>query len=81
MAKAEASEEKEQLTDRERETFQELFDLLIPDFNVLGYNKEKASKRLMKGIEENIAIIRLKMRRVLKLLKKFHEEESEEEET
>lgn len=76
----EPSDERAQLTDRERETFQELFDLFIPDdFNVLGYDKEKVSTRLMKGVEDDIAIVRLKMRKVLKSLKKCYEEEEHEE--
>ena len=75
----EPSEKK--LTDREREAFQEIFDLLIPDnFRILSYNKKRAIKSMMKIIEEDIAIIRLKMRKVQKIFERLTEEEEEPEE-
>ena len=82
MAQAKpASDEPPQLSDRERDAFQEILDLFIPDdFSLLRYNKARLIKSLMQGIEEDIAIVRLKVMKVLKTLKQCYEEEEPEEE-
>ena len=80
MAQAEqASDERAQLTDRERDAFQAIFDLLIPDgFRILRYDKRWMITRLLQVVEEDIAVVRLQMRKVLKSLKACYEEEEEE---
>ena len=77
---AKTSEERAQLSDGEREAFQEIFDLLIPeDFRVLSYTKKRVIRSLMKIIEGDIAIIRLKLRKIQKIFEKLTEEEEEED--
>ncbi len=58
-----------QLSDREREAFQEIFDLLIPDdFRILNYTKKKLQEHIMKIIEDDVAVMRLKMRKIHRIL-------------
>ena len=74
-------EERAQLSDGEREAFQEICDLLIPDdFSILGYNKKKITKKIMGFIENDIAIIRLKLRKLQKIFERLTEEEEKSEE-
>ena len=47
---------------------------------MLGFNKERVMKSLMKIVEEDIAIIRLKMGKVLRTLEKCYESEEVKEE-
>lgn len=76
----EQASEKKKLTDREREAFQEIFDLLIPDdFRILSYNKKRAIKSIMKILEEDIAIIRLKMRKIHQIFERLTENEQTHE--
>ena len=81
MAKVdEPDEEGARLSDREREAFREVFDLLIPaDFNILSFNKKRIIKSLMKLVEEDIAITRLKLRRIREILEKCYEHEQTHE--
>ena len=81
MAKADKpGEEGARLSDREREAFQEVFDLLIPvDFSILSFNKKGMIKSLMKIVEEDIAITRLKIRRIHGILEKCYEHEQAHE--
>jgi len=83
VAKAEkASEEKAQLSDVEREAFQEICDLLIPDgFSILGYNKVKITKKIIGFIEDDIAIIRLKLRKFRKIFERLTDESIKTEES
>ena len=57
------------LSDEEREAFQEIFDLLIPDnFRIFGYNKKKLQEQIMKIVEDDVAVMRLKMRKIYRIL-------------
>lgn len=57
------------LSDREHEAFQEIFDLLIPDgFRIFGYNKKRLQEHIMKIIEDDVAVMRLKMRKIHRIL-------------
>lgn len=76
------SEESPQLSDVEREAFQEICDLLIPDdFSILGYNKKKITKKIIGFIEDDIAIIRLKLRKFRKIFERLTEESIKTEES
>ena len=76
----EPREERVELSGREREAFQEVFDLLIPDsFSILSFNKKRMIKSLMRIVEEDIAITRLKLRRILRILEKCYEHEQAHE--
>ena len=75
----EPAEARTTLSDREREAFEQVFDLLIPaDFSILSFNKDRVIKSLMKIVEDDITIIRLKMGKVLRTLEKCYESEKEE---
>ena len=67
----EPSKERVTLSDREREAFQEVFNLLIPmDFSILSFNKKRMIKSLMKIVEEDIAITLEKIQQTFKKLSK-----------
>lgn len=78
---AKTIEERAQLSDGEREAFQEIFDLLIPeDFRILSYTKERVIRSMMKIIEGDIAVIRLKLRKIQKIFERLIEKKEEPEE-
>jgi len=78
---AKTSEERAQLSDGEREAFQEIFDLLIPeDFRILSYTKKRVIRSMMKIIEGDIAVIRLKLRKIQKIFERLTEKKEEPEE-